>query len=146
MKFVFRGYKVLYPRKSDILACCLATVAMVKNFSLNYSTFAQLSRDVLLIRFCLLCSNLSLLKTFLLFFLFHSYCSVVIIWWSKNYQFWKFSFCSFISQSYSVQNCFDKELCHFYFILYFFQLRWTATLNQLNYRVKLNQLNYGVKL
>ena len=79
-KFEFRGYKVSYPRKSDSLACCLATVTVVKNFTLNYSTVAQLSRDVLLIRFCSLCSDSSLLKTFLLLLLFHSYCSTVIIW------------------------------------------------------------------
>ena len=92
------GYEISYPRKSNILTCCLKTVTMVKNFGLNYSTFAQLSRDVLLIRFCSLCSDLSLLKLFLLFWLFRSYCSIDIIWWWKNYQFWKFSFCSFISQ------------------------------------------------
>ena len=56
MKFVFRGCKVSYPTKSNILACCLVTIAMVKNFSLNYSTFAQLSRDALFIRFCSLYS------------------------------------------------------------------------------------------
>ena len=122
------GIKYCIQRKSNILACCLAPVAMVKNCSLNYSTFAQLSRDLLLIRFCSLCSDTSLLKLFLLFLLFRSYCSIVIILWCKNYQFWKFSFCSFIFQSYSMYNCFEEELCHFYFILYFFQLRWIATL------------------
>ena len=35
-KFGFRGYKVSYPRKSDSLACCLATVTVVKNFTSNY--------------------------------------------------------------------------------------------------------------